>query len=129
MAGIITGRVQVLVNGNVMLSKEGAVARGIGQAGQVPVAREAVMGDNGINGFKETPVPAECELTITDRDDISLGDLAAINGDGTLIFKAFTPGGKVYTMHNATCLSNLELTGGDGDVAITFQGPLWVETT
>jgi len=53
---------------------------------------------------------------------------AQVNGDGTVIFRA-AGGGKVYTMHNATCLNNFELTAGEGETTIKFQGPMWVETT
>ena len=122
----ITGRVEILVNGDLMLNKEGAIARGISEAGAIPVEREEIMGDTGLHGFKETPVVAECEVTLTDRDDVSLSSLAAIKGDGTVIFRA-AGGGKVYTMPNAFCVSNFELTAGDGEVTVIFKGPVWVE--
>ncbi len=123
----ITGRIEVLVNGNSLLNKSGATASGIGLSGQPNFELTEVMGDTGLHGFTETPVVAMCEVTITDRDDIMLTDLAAINGNGTIIFRA-AGGGKVYTMEGATCKRNFTLTGGEGEVPVSFIGSYWTET-
>ena len=76
----ITGRVEVLVNGTPLLNKSGAIARGLGISGEPAFERKAVTGDTGLHGFVEEPVVAECEVTITDRDDLNLDDIAKING-------------------------------------------------
>ena len=123
----ITGRVEVLVNGILLLNKAGATAEGIGLSGQPNFELEAVSGDSGVHGYIEKPITAKCNVTITDRDDISLNDFANINGDGTVIFRT-ARGGKVYTMPNATCLRNLTVTGGEGETNLRFEGPYWVET-
>jgi len=123
----ISGRIEVLVNGDPLLNKAGAVASGIGLSGQPNFELNEVIGDSGIHGFTETPVIAMCEVTVTDRDDISLSDLAAVNGNGTIIFRA-AGGGKVYTMEGATCKRNFSLTGGEGEVPITFVGSYWTES-
>lgn len=125
----ITGRVEVLINGQLMLSKTGAtVINGVGLSGEGNYELNEVMGDNGISGFVENPMPATCELTLTDRDDISLDTLARIRENGTVIVRA-AKGGKVYTMNNATCKRNMGVTSGEGDVAVTFIGNSWVEST
>ena len=124
----ITGRVEVLVDGELLLNKPGAIARGVGISGEAAFEREAVMGDTGLHGFTENPIVAECEVTITDRDDILLDRLAKVNGTGTVVFRA-AGGGKVYTMHEATCLNGMEITAGQGEVKVKFQGPYWTETT
>jgi len=124
----ITGRIEVLVNGELLLNKAGAVANGVGISGQPNFELEQIVGDTGPHGFIEKPVPATCEVTITDRDDIMLTDLASVFEDGTIIFRSAN-GGKVYTMEGATCLRNFSLTGGEGEVPITFVGPFWTETT
>ena len=124
----ITGRIEVLANGNPLLNKAGATASGLGLSGQPNFERTEVMGDSGIHGFTETPVIAMCEVTVTDRDDVSLNDLAAINGDGTIIFRS-AGGGKVYTMEGATCKMNFTLTGGEGEVPISFVSGFWTEST
>lgn len=123
---IITGRIRVIVNGTPLLNKAGAIARGLGLSGEPAFERKPVMGDGGIHGFVEEPIPAECEVKITDRDDIKLTDLARINGDGTIIFESAS-GGKAYKMDGATCVSNFELTGGEGETTVKFLGPYWIE--
>ncbi len=128
MANKITGRIEVLVNGELLLNKAGAVASGLGISGEPAFEREAVVGDSGHHGFIEKPIMAQAEVTVSDRSDISLSELARINGDGTVIFRA-AKGGKVYTMHNATSLGNFSLTGGEGETSMIFQGPYWVEST
>lgn len=122
----ITGRVEVLLNGQLLLNKEGATASGLGLSGKPNFELEEVMGDTGLHGFVEKPVIAMCEVTVTDRDDVKLSDIAAINGTGTVIFRS-AGGGKVYTMVGATCTRNFSLTAGTGETPITFKGAYWVE--
>lgn len=128
MAGKITGRVEILVNGMLLLNKEGAVASGIGRSGQQSFEREPVTGDTGIHGFVEKPIVAQLEVTVSDRDDIKLDDFAKINGDGTVIFRT-AGGGKVYTMANATCTMNMQITAGEGQTTLKFLGNYWTESS
>jgi hypothetical protein len=128
MAGRITGRVEVLVNGDSLLNKAGAVASGVGLSGQQAFELEAIVGDSGIHGFVEKPIIAMLEVTVTDRDDISLNDLAKIRENGTVIFRA-AQGGKVYTMEGATCTRNFSITAGEGETPIKFVGNYWTEST
>ncbi len=124
--GRITGRIEVLVNGNMLLNKAGAIARGIGISGAPNFELAPVIGDTGVHGFTETPVMAEMEATITDRDDISLSELARIRENGTVIYRS-AGGGKAYVMANATCTRNLEITGGEGETPIKYVGSYWTE--
>lgn len=124
----VTGRVEVLLNGQLLLNKAGAKASGIGVSGQPNFELELVQGDTGPHGYVEKPIAARCEVTITDRDDIRLSDLASVYGNGTVIFRA-AGGGKVYTMEGATCLRNFTVTGGEGETEVVFEGPYWTETT
>jgi hypothetical protein len=124
----ITGRVEVLVNSQLLLNKSGATASGIGLSGEPNYELAEVMGDTGLHGFTETPILAQLEVTITDRDDSSLDALARVRENGTVIFRSAN-GGKVYTMNNATCKRNLSITAGEGETTITFIGPNWVEST
>ena len=82
----------------------------------------------GPHGYVEKPVMAECEVKVTDRDDISLSDIARVRENGTLIFRA-ARGGKVYVMNQATCLRNFDITAGEGETTLRFQGPYWTEST
>lgn len=124
----ITGRVEISVNGVMLLNKAGASISGVGISGEQAFERKPVYGDSGAHGFTEEPIPAMLEVTVTDRDDIKLDTLARINGDGTVIFRA-ARGGKVYTMEGATCTNNFKLTAGEGETTLKFVGPYWTETT
>lgn len=128
MPGKITGRVEVLLNGEKLLNKAGAVAGGIGLSGIPAVKRKAVMGDDGIHGYVDEPTAAYCEVTITDRDDISLDKIAKVRENGTIIFRTHG-GGKSYVMEGATCLMDMAITAGEGETPVRFEGNYWVEST
>ena len=125
----ITGRIEVLVNGQLLLNKAGASAMGIGISGKPLFEKKLVMGDTGPHGYTDEPIAARCEVTVTDRDDIMLTDFASIPvGGATIIFRS-AGGGKEYTMEGATCLGNFTVTGGEGETPMVFEGPFWTETT
>jgi len=124
----ITGRIEVLLNGQLLLNKAGATAMGIGISGEPARELKEVVGDSGLHGFIEAPIVATCEVTITDRDDVSLSDIAKVRENGTVIFRA-AGGGKVYTMENATCTRNFTVTGGEGETPVKFIGGYWIEST
>jgi hypothetical protein len=125
----ITGRVTVKLNGEVLLTKVGSTTiNGVGLSGQPNFELASVMGDNGISGYVETPIVASAELTITDRDDVRLDEIARVRENGTVVVEAAN-GGKVYTMSNATCTRNLKITSGEGDTTLKFEGNHWVEST
>lgn len=125
----VTGRVNVKVNGKTMLTKVGSTKlNGVGLSGAPAYERKTVMSDQGIAGFVETPIEATCEMTITDRDDISLDTLARIYDNGTVIVET-AGGGKVYTLNNATCKMNMGITTGEGETSATFIGRAWTEST
>ena len=124
----VTGRVEILVNGVMLLNKAGAVASGIGISGQPNFELQEVIGDSGFHGFIEKPIMGKLEVTVTDRDDIDLSALASIRENGTVVFRA-AGGGKVYTMEGATCTRNISITAGEGESKLTFVGKYWTETT
>jgi len=124
----ITSRIEVLLNGTPLLNKEGATASGIGISGEPGVELEPVMGDTGLHGFSEKMVPAKCEVSVTDREDVSLDAIARVKGNGTVIFRT-AGGGKIYTMNGATCARNFNVKGGEGETPIVFYGLYWVEST
>lgn len=124
----VTGRVEVLVNNELLFNKAGAVASGVGLSGEPNFELEAVTGDTGLHGFVEKPVVAQLEVTISDGDAVSLNDLAAIRETGTVIFRS-AGGGKSYTMNEATCMRNFSITAGQGETPIKFVGAYWTEST
>lgn len=126
----ITGRVEVLVQGLPVLNREGATATGIGESSLGgPVERTPIFDPlaGKIVGVTERRVPATCEVTITDRADVSLGLIEGIKGWGTIIFRA-RDGGKVYVMNDAWCAGPVTVTAGTGEAVITFIGSKWTET-
>ena len=125
----VTGRVEILVNGNLLLNKEGAVAAGMGLSGEPSFELEPIFGDTGYHGSVEKPVPATLEVTVTDRDDVSLDALARIRDNGTIIFRSAGGNGKVYTMTNATSSRNIGVTAGEGETPLKFFGAYWTEGT
>ena len=138
-SGRIVGRVEVLLNGEVLLIKSGAVARGIGEeSGKLSVVRQTVKDCFGTAGFTEEVVSAGLDVVLTARDDIDLKALAAIKGNGTLIFRRATnpspkinPGlPKTLVLERVTCISSLNITAGEGEVPVTFEaceGNGWIE--
>jgi hypothetical protein len=124
----ITGRIEVLLNGTPLLNKEGATASGIGISGEPGFELEPVMGDTGLHGYSEKPMIAKCEVSVTDREDISLDTIARVKGNGTVIFRT-AGGGKIYTLNGATCHRNFNVKGGEGETPLVFSGPYWVEST
>jgi hypothetical protein len=122
----LTGAVEIIVNAQPVLNKEGATASGVGISGEASFERTPQYGDTGLHGYTEANVGAMCEVTLSDREDQLLDTLARINGDGTIIFRAYR-GGKVYTMEEATCLGNFSISNGEV-TNVRFHGEKWTET-
>lgn len=130
----LTGRVEIVVNGQRIFNKEGAAIMNIGPGdGSPALERTSVKGDTGTHGIKDVVMPARLEVTITDRSDVSLGLLWAINGNGTVYVHVLTGGGgKTYIMKNAACMNPGSVTTGEGDTPLAFEavdGGGWIEQT
>jgi len=115
----VTGRVEVRVNGESLLIKQGAKAIGIGGYKRRPVEGEEY------HGYVEEVSTPRCEFSITDRNDKALEELAS-EVDATLVFQSANDG-KVYVMKHAVCEGGFELTAGEGEVPVAFFGPSWSE--
>ena len=70
-AGVILLKV-----GGVQLDAKGNFTYNLGAP-----KREAIIGADGVHGYKETPQVPFIEGEITDRRDLNLADLAAIDGE------------------------------------------------
>lgn len=130
----ITGAVMIIADGITLLNKEGAVASGVGISGAANYEVEPVMGDGQFHGYKETPIMAQLEVTITDRDDQMLDDIAKIgtaDANATVIFQTrkgtMSGTGKSYTLQNAVCTRNFSVTAGEGETPLKFLGDYWTE--
>ena len=108
----VTGIVFVKVNGSLQRSKEGAKLMLGGK-------ERTEQTGHSVYGYSEKVVPAEVEFTLahtSDDDLIALRDIT----DGTINFE--TDSGQVFVVGGAFLASPPELTGGEGDVALTFKG-------
>ena len=117
----ITDRVTVRANGEVLTTKNDAKCTGIGGFERKPVVNSA--GGVGYVEDLEASIPS-CEVTVIDRNDKKLGDIAALT-DATIT--ASVKGGKTYIMRHAFCKANLEVSAGEGDVPVIFYGDPWEE--
>jgi len=136
----LVGRVEVVLNGELLLNKSGAIARGIGEeSGKLAVRRKAVMDCFGTAGFTEEIIPAGLDVVLTVTDNISLTALAAVKGNGTLIFRRATslaPNAseefpKTLTLDKVTCMVSPEINAGEGEIPVVFEacgGNGWIES-
>lgn len=123
---VITGRVVITVNGQVLLNKAGAKIKGIGISGKPNFEVEMITGDSGVHGFVEKPIVAELEVTVSDKSDISLDAMAQLTGDFSVTFNSANAG-KQYSLQDPVCIRNFELTAGQGETTLKFAGSCWVE--
>ena len=108
----VTGLVYIYVDGKLLKSKEGAKLTNI-----TGVSRAAVTGHR-VYGFSQKVEVPTVECKLADTADLSLAELGAIS-DSTVTFETDT--GKRYILRNAWCSNAIDLTGGEGDVDVTFM--------
>jgi hypothetical protein len=108
----VTGIVKVFVNGTLQRSKEGAK---LITGGKERVAQTGYA----VYGYAEKVVPAQLEFTLARTAD---ADLEALNDmtDATLRFEEDI--GVTWLITNAFTTKPVEITGGEGDVAVEMQG-------
>lgn len=126
----VTGAVEIFVDGTPLLNKAGAVASGIGLSGEPNFELEPVMGDTGYHGYKETPIMAQLEVSVTDRNDVMIDSLARIGlgtDESTIVFRARGGTGKSWTLKNPVCTRNIGLTAGEGETRLRYVGDYWIE--
>ena len=70
MAGKITGRIEVLLNGELLLNKAGAKASGIGISGQPNFELKRIVGDSGGHGYVEEPRYLSCFILRIGENDV-----------------------------------------------------------
>lgn len=107
------GLIQLQVNGEVYDAK-GAFSYNLGRP-----LREAVVGADGVHGFKETPQVAFIEGAITDRQTLDLATLVS-GVDLTVTLKLGN--GKVVVLGGAWWAG--EGTGGseEAEIAVRWEG-------
>lgn len=113
MAGKLTGRAFIRVDGDLLPTLEGAKIN-IGG-----LEREEVLG-NEVLGFTEKPVAATVECTIAHSAATDLVALRNIT-DATVTFETDT--GITYMVAPAWITKPPELTAGGAEVELEFKGP------
>jgi len=107
------GLVQVQINGEIQDAK-GNFSYNLGQP-----KREAIIGTDGVHGFKETPQVAFIEGGITDHGNLDLKALVTVDGATVTISLA---NGKVVVLRDAWFAGEGTATSEEGEVAIRFEG-------
>lgn len=81
--------------------------------------REAIVGADGVHGFKEMPRAPFIELTITDGVDVDLAALSAKTNSTVMVELA---SGKVIVLRDAFQVGVLEGNSEEGEVSLRFEG-------
>ncbi len=81
--------------------------------------KEAVVGHDGVHGYKELPVAPMISGVITDRKDLSLKQLAAIS-DSTITLQLGND--KVVVIRNAWFSGELKGQTEEGEIPVKFEG-------
>jgi hypothetical protein len=81
--------------------------------------REAIIGSDGVHGYKETPQAPFIEGTITDSASLSLSDLTSIT-DSTVILTLAN--GKSVVLRDAFYASEGEASTEAGEIKVRFEG-------
>ncbi len=109
----VAGTTFVSYNGKTLAVK-GSVSIGMGTE-----KKSAVIGEDGIHGYKgEHQVPF-IEVTVTNRNDLNLKEL--INIEGATV-TAQQPGGKTYALRDAWCAADGVVNLSEGELVLRFEG-------
>lgn len=108
------GILQFKINGDVFDVK-GSVTYGLGLN-----SREAILGHDGVHGFKELPTTPFCEMELTDAGTLSLSALGAVE-DATLTLALAN--GKTVVFRNAFACNpdGLSVTTEEGVISQRFE--------
>jgi hypothetical protein len=81
--------------------------------------REAIVGTDGVHGYKEIPQPCYIEGEITDHQDLRLVDLATVQ-NATVTLELAT--GKSVVLRNAWFAGGGDLQTEEGNIGVRFEG-------
>lgn len=109
------------VGGILFLRLDGELFQAKGEATyDIGVAkREAVVGQDGVHGFKETPKVPFIEITLTDNDELDLEALFNFR-DGTALLQLAN--GKTIVLREAFYAGEGTVTTGEGEISARFEG-------
>jgi hypothetical protein len=107
------GLLQLQINGEIKDAK-GNFSYNLGRP-----KREAIIGTDGVHGFKEVPQVAFIEGAITDHGNLDLAALVTIT-DATVTVQLAN--GKVVTLRDAWFAGEGTASSEEGEIAIRFEG-------
>ena len=94
-------------------------ARGAFKVNATLYSREGVAGQDGVHGFKETPMVPSIEGEITDLGSLSIKSLQAIE-ESTVTCQLAN--GKTYLLTQAWFAGEASLDTAEGKIAVKFEG-------
>lgn len=106
------GMIQVQVNG-VLYDAKGDFTYNLGRP-----KNEAIIGTDGVHGFKATPQVAFIEGEVTDRGDLDVDALVRLEGATVTLLLA---NGKVIALSNAWYAGEGTGNTGEGNLAVRFE--------
>ena len=109
----VGGIIELAVNGEVQQAK-GAFTYNLGRS-----KREAVVGADGVHGYKEVPQVAFFEGAITDRQDLDLDGLVTIR-DATATLSLAN--GKIVALFHAWYAGEGTVNTEEGEIGVRFEG-------
>jgi len=109
----VAGLIEVKVNGEIQAAK-GSWSYNLGRP-----KREAVIGSDGVHGYKETPQVAFIEGAITDRGNL---DLAAIASGRDSTVTLTLGNGKIVSLSEAWFAGDGTGTSEEGEIAVRWEG-------
>ena len=113
MAGRVGGIIGLNIGGEVYQAK-GDFSYNLGRP-----KREAVLGVDGLHGYKEIPQVAYIEGEITDRRDLDLNALVTLTGATVTLELANS---KVISLGGAYFASEGTGNTGEGSITVRFEG-------
>ncbi len=116
----VAGLIQLQTNGEVLRAK-GTFTYNLGKP-----KRDAVVGADGIHGFKETPQVAFIEGAITDAGDVDLATLSVLR-DATVNLKLGN--GKMVVLNSAWYAGEGTGNTEEGEIAVRWEGSSAEEVT
>lgn len=116
---LVTGTVVLRIDGVSIRSKQGAKLMLGG------FNRKAQYADGALIGYSQEPIASEITATLAHTNASNLDALNNVT-DSTILFDCDS--GVQYQVNGAFSTKPPEVTGGDGDVAVTYMGQPAVQT-
>jgi hypothetical protein len=107
------GLLQLQVNGEIMDAK-GEFSYSLGTP-----KRTAIVGTDGIHGYKEEPTPAFIEGMITDRVTLDVAALSVITGATVTLALA---NGKTISLRQAWYAGDATVKSGESEIMVRWEG-------